>query len=86
MTRSGRSGAPSSGMVVLFFELGAMPRMPSSLMHFLTRYSVAPESSSGRNACTKRAPKVRSDSSHTRSTSALSPAHGSSGSPLASQP
>ena len=54
-------------------------------MHFLTRYSVVPANSSGRNASTNLAPKVRSDSSHTRFTSALSPAHGSSGSPLASQ-
>lgn len=59
--------------------------MPSSFMHFLTRYSIVPANSSGRNSSANLAPKVRSDSSHTRFTSALNPAHGSSGSPLASQ-
>lgn len=83
--KSGLAGASSSGIAVLFLDFGAIPRVPSSFMHFITRYSVVPANSSGRNASANLAPKVRPDSSHTRFTSALSPAHGSSGSPLASQ-
>lgn len=85
LIRSGLDGAPSSGTVVLFLELGATPRMPSSRISLRTRYSVARSCSAGSIARSILAPNVRSDSTHSRLTHSRSPDHGSSASPLASQ-
>ena len=76
-TRSGRAGAPSSGMVVLFFAWGATPRIPSSRMIFLTLYNVVPSNSAGRLCRICLAPKIRLLVSHTARIASLSLAHGS---------
>ena len=62
--KSGLAGASSSGIVVLFLGFGAIPRMPSSFMHFLARYSVVPANSSGRNASANGAVRFQPHALH----------------------